>query len=157
MASKSKKRTSSKKTKKTANKSGESFVLDEIIIWMMLAVSILLLISNFGFGGRVGEAVSSLLMEAFGMGEYLFPFLLFGLTAFTISNKRNAAAYVKSVAAVIMFVLICGMFEMIGEAGGSLGETLTSVMTPALGVVGTDVVLVIFMIICMVVITGKSA
>lgn len=157
MASKSKKRTSSKKTKKTANKSGESFVLDEIIIWMMLAVSILLLISNFGFGGRVGEAVSSLLMEAFGMGEYLFPFLLFGLTAFTISNKRNAAAYVKSVAAVIMFVLICGMFEMIGEAGGSLGETLTSVMTPALGVVGTYVVLVIFMIICMVVITGKSA
>lgn len=157
MASKSKKRTQSKKTKKTAKKSGESFVLDEIIIWVMLAVSILLLISNFGFGGKVGAAVSSLLVEAFGAGEYLFPFLLFVLTAFTITNKRNASAYVKSAAAVILFVLICGMFEMISEAGGSLGETLTSVMTPALGVIGTYVVLVIFMIICMVVITGKSA
>ncbi len=145
MASKSKKRTQSKRTKKTAKKSGESFVLDEIIIWVMLAVSILLLISNFGFGGRVGAAVSSLLVEAFGGGEYLFPFLLFVLTAFTITNKRNAAAYVKSAAAVILFVLICGMFEMISAAGG------------ALGVIGTYVVLVIFMIICMVVITGKSA
>lgn len=157
MASKSKKRTSSKKTKKTAKKTGESFVLDEIIIWVMLAVSILLLISNFGFGGRVGDAVSSLLMEAFGTGEYLFPFLLFVLTAFTISNKGNAAAYVKAATAVVLFVLVCGMFEMIGETGGSLGETLTSVMTPALGVIGTYVVLVIFMIICMVVITGRSA
>ncbi len=156
MASKSKKRNSSKKTKKTVNNSGESFVFDEIIIWVTLAVSILLLISNFGFGGSVGDAVSSLLMEAFGAGVYLFPFLLFGLTAFTISNKQNVSAYVKAAAVIILFVLICSMFEMISRAGGSLGETLTSVMTPALGVIGTYVVITICMIICVVVITGKS-
>ncbi len=156
MASKSKKRNSSKKTKKTVKNSGESFVFDEIIIWAALAVSILLLISNFGFGGSVGDAVSSLLMEAFGAGVYLFPFLLFGLTAFTISNKQNVSAYVKAAAVIILFVLICSMFEMVSRAGGSLGETLTSVMTPALGVIGTYVVILICMIICLVVITGKS-
>ena len=157
MASKSKKRSNSKRTKKTAAKAGESFVFDEIIIWAMLAASILLLSSKFGFGGSVGDAVSSLSMEAFGVGAYLFPFLLFGLTAFTISNKYNLSAYVKSGAVVLLFVLLCGMFEMVSKAGGSLGESLTAMMTPALGVIGTYVVLVIFMIICMVVITGKSA
>lgn len=152
MASKSRK----KKTKK-ANKAEESFVMDEIIIWMTLAVSILILLSNFGFGGSVGGAVSSLLMEAFGAGVYLFPFLLFGLTAFTISNKRNKAAYVKSIAVIIIFILLCGLLEMISQAGGSLGESLAWMMTPALGVIGTYVVIIILMIICMVIITGKSA
>lgn len=156
MASKSKKRSNSKKTKKAVKQSGESFVFDEIIIWVTLAVSILLLISNFGFGGSVGDTVSSVLMEAFGAGVYLFPFLLFGLTAFTISNKQNVSAYVKTSAVIILFVLLCSMFEMVSKAGGSLGESLTSMMTPALGVIGTYVVLVICMIICTVVITGKS-
>lgn len=156
MASKSKRRSSSKKTKKTGRNSGDSFVVDEIIIWVTLAVSILLLISNFGFGGSVGDAVTSLLMEAFGAGAYLFPFLLFGLTAFTISNKQNVSAYVKTAAVIILFVLVCSLFEMVSKSGGSLGESLTSVMIPALGVIGTYVVLVICMIICTVVITGKS-
>lgn len=158
MASKSKKKTSSKKTKKTNNtkKAGESFVIDEIIIWATLAVSILLLISNFGFGGSLGEAVSSMLMEAFGAVVYLLPFLLFGGTAFVISNKHNRVAYLKTAGAVIFFVLLCGLFEMIAKAGGSLGESLAAMMTPALGVVGTYVVLIILMIICMVVVTGKS-
>ena len=56
MASKSKKKSTSKKTTgKTTKKAGENFVIDEIIIWIALAVSILLLISNFGFGGTLGR------------------------------------------------------------------------------------------------------
>ncbi len=42
MASKSKKKSTSKKTTgKTTKKAGENFVIDEIIIWIVLAVSIL--------------------------------------------------------------------------------------------------------------------
>lgn len=155
MASKSQKKRTKKANK--AKKTEESFVLDEILIWLTLAVSILILVSNFGFGGSVGEGISSFLMEAFGAGVYLFPFLLFGLTAFTVSNKHNKSAYIKTAAGIILFVLICSMFEMVSQAGGSLGESLAGMLTPALGVVGTYVVLIILMIICMVVITGKSA
>ncbi len=155
MASKSQKKRT-KKTNKT-NKTKESFVLDEILIWITLAVSILILVSNFGFGGSVGEEISLFLMEAFGAGAYLFPFLLFGLTAFTVSNKHNRSAYVKTAAGIILFVLFCSLFEMISKAGGSLGESLAGMLTPALGIIGTYVVLMIFVIICMVVITGKSA
>ena len=157
MASKSKKKSTSKKTTgKTTKKAGENFVIDEIIIWIVLAVSILLLISNFGFGGTLGASASAFLMESFGAGAYLVPFLLFGVTAFLVSNKHNRIAYWKSGAAVICFLILCGLFELISDAGGTVGGSLADILSPALGVAGTYVILIIMMIIGLVIITGRS-
>ena len=157
MASKSKKKSTSKKTTgKTTKKAGENFVIDEIIIWIVLAVSILLLISNFGFGGTLGASASAFLMESFGAGAYLVPFLLFGVTAFLVSNKHNRIAYWKSGAAVICFLILCGLFELISDAGGTVGGSLADILSPALGVAGTYVILIIMMIIGIVIITGRS-
>ena len=157
MASKSKKKSTSKKTTgKTTKKAGENFVIDEIIIWIVLAVSILLLISNFGFGGTLGASASAFLMESFGAGAYLVPFLLFGVTAFLVSNKHNRIAYWKSGAAVICFLILCGLFELISDAGGAVGGSLADILSPALGVAGTYVILIIMMIIGIVIITGRS-
>ena len=157
MASKSKKKSTSKKTTgKTTKKAGENFVIDEIIIWIVLAVSILLLISNFGFGGTLGASASAFLMESFGAGAYLVPFLLFGVTAFLVSNKHNRIAYWKSGAAVICFLILCGLFELISDAGGTVGGSLADILSPALGVAGTYVILIIMLIIGIVIITGRS-
>lgn len=157
MASKSKKKSTSKKTTgKTTKKAGENFVINEIIIWIVLAVSILLLISNFGFGGTLGASASAFLMESFGAGAYLVPFLLFGVTAFLVSNKHNRIAYWKSGAAVICFLILCGLFELISDAGGTVGGSLADILSPALGVAGTYVILIIMMIIGIVIITGRS-
>lgn len=157
MASKSKKKSTSKKTTgKTTKKAGENFVIDEIIIWIVLAVSILLLISNFGFGGTLGASASAFLMESFGAGAYLVPFLLFGVTAFLVSNKHNRIAYWKSGAAVICFLILCGLFELISDAGGTVGGTLADILSPALGVAGTYVILIIMLIIGIVISTGRS-
>lgn len=157
MASKSKKKSTSKKTTgKTTKKAGENFVIDEIIIWIVLAVSILLLIGNFGFGGTLGASASAFLMESFGAGAYLVPFLLFGVTAFLVSNKHNRIAYWKSGAAVICFLILCGLFELISDAGGTVGGSLADILSPALGVAGTYVILIIMMIIGIVIITGRS-
>ena len=122
----------------------------------MLAVSILLLISNFGFGGTLGASASAFLMESFGAGAYLVPFLLFGVTAFLVSNKHNRIAYWKSGAAVICFLILCGLFELISDAGGTVGGSLADILSPALGVAGTYVILIIMMIIGIVIITGRS-
>ena len=81
MAAKSKKRKSTKQTKKNTQ---QSFVRDEIIIWVTLAVSILMLISNFGIGGFVGEAISDFLFRIFGWIAFVMPFILFGAVAFVI-------------------------------------------------------------------------
>ena len=45
----------------------------EIILWITLAGSILLLLSNFGMGGLVGKTVSGVFFGLFGLVAYIFP------------------------------------------------------------------------------------
>ncbi|MDE7037125.1 MAG: DNA translocase FtsK 4TM domain-containing protein, partial [Lachnospiraceae bacterium] len=156
MAAKAKKRGSSKQTKKKTNIE-TSFVGTEIVIWMTLAASILLLISNFGFGGFVGAALAEWMNSIFGWASYVIPFLLFGIVTFLISNQGNPSVYPKTAAAVCLLVLVCMFIQLVEVRGGFVGETLVNALTPAIGIAGTYVVDIILMIICLVVITGRSA
>ena len=163
----SNKKTTRKTTKKTTGKgrsagrktsgSGNSFLMDEILIWTTLAVSIILLISNFGVAGFLGDAISGFLWNVFGVAAYVIPFILFGLVSFLISNKGNRNAYIKTLVGVLLLVLAEVLLHLIDGKGGKIGKALAAVLTPAIGVAGTYVVTVIFMIICLVIITGKSA
>ena len=156
MAAKSR-RKKSRGQAKAKNKPEQSFIKDEIIIWMTLAVSILLLLSIFGVGGKVGKVVSGFLADLFGTVTYLVPFMLFGIVAFLVSNKDNYKAYIRASAAALLMVLLCTFFELVSGSGGSTGELMEGMLTPAIGVAGTYVVVIILMIICLVIITGKSA
>ena len=131
MAAKSKKRKSTKQTKKNTQ---QSFVRDEIIIWVTLAVSILMLISNFGIGGFVGEAISDFLFRIFGWIAFVMPFILFGAVAFVISNKGNLHAYMKVATCLILMVLVCTFLQLVDEKGGMLGNILVDVLVPAIGI-----------------------
>ena len=112
MAAKSKNKKNTKSTKKTNSKkqtkpvnTQDDFMKDEITIWLTLAISILILLSNFGVCGFVGEVISSVLTDGFGWIAYLVPFLLFGCVSFAVSNKGNAVAYIKLISVVILSVL----------------------------------------------------
>ena len=149
---------------------------DEIIILSALAAGILLLISNFGIGGFVGDAVSSVLFGLFGTIAYIIPILLFTGIAFVISNKGNSIAYIKTVAGVGFTWMVCTLFQLImyeytagtrlfsyykissmhKDGGGLFRGIVVSVLCPAIGVIGTYVVAVILCIICLVIITEKS-
>ena len=155
MAAKSKKKTGRKQTKK--KKTEQSFLGEEIFVWVTLAVSILLLISNFGFGGNIGDHVSGALKYSFGIVAYLVPFLLFGIVSFLISNKENRIAYIKSALVLVFMILTCTLLDLIHEMGGRLGGFIANLLIPAVGVAGTYVIVIICMIICGVIITGKSA
>ena len=155
MAAKSKKKTGRKQTKK--KKTEQSFLGEEIFVWVTLAVSILLLISNFGFGGNIGDHVSGALKHGFGIVAYLVPFLLFGIVSFLISNKENRIAYIKSALVLVFMILTCTLLDLIHEMGGRLGSFIANLLIPAVGVAGTYVIVIICMIICGVIITGKSA
>ena len=61
----------------------------EIFLWIVLAVSVVLLISNFGVGGSVGNAISSFFFGLVGLVCYPLPIFLFLGVAFVIANKRN--------------------------------------------------------------------
>lgn len=155
MAAKSKKKRGTKQTR-TKKKSEQSFITDEIVIWITLAVSILILLSLFGLGGRVGKVVSRFLTDIFGTVTYIVPFLLFGIVAFVVSNKENFKAYLRALAAVFLTVLLCTFFQLINKSGGGTGAAAAGLLTPAVGIAGTYVIVIILMIVCLVIITGKS-
>lgn len=164
-------------TKSGAKKTQESSALqEEIIILCVLAVCILLLISNFGLGGLAGEVCSAILFGIFGWMAYLIPVLLFGAAAFLVSNRGNAHAYIKAAALLVLLAVVCALLELImnpytpgaglmtyykqasvhKNSGGLLGGCLVTLLCPAIGVVGSYVVLVVLAIICIILITEKS-
>ncbi len=155
MAAKSKRKQGAGRRAKKKNE--QSFVADEIIIWSTLAVSILILLSNFGLGGAVGKTVSGILKGIFGTVAYAVPFVLFAVVAFLVSNKDNFKAYIKGAAGLVLTVLSCTFFQFVWESGGLIGEGVSGLLIPAVGIAGTYVVVIISGIICAVVITGKSA
>ncbi len=73
----------------------------EVTLLAILAVCILLFISNFGFGGFIGEKVSLLLFGLFGMMAYLVPVCFFVGAAFFISNRENGLAMIKLIAGIL--------------------------------------------------------
>ncbi len=182
MAAKSNKRPRTKaarsgKKKGTVKKNQENaYIREEILILCSLAACILLMISNFGLGGFAGKLVSSVMFGVFGWMAYPVPILLFGAVAFLSSNRGNAHAYIKVVAACFLLVLLCTFFELVTNpysegvelmsyyyqasehhnAGGLLGGFLISVLCPSIGEVGAYVVVVILAVVCVILITEKS-
>lgn len=148
----------------------------EITILIILALCILLVLSNFGLGGIVGEAVSSVMFGFFGFMAYILPFAVFGISAFLISNKGNAHAYIKIVSGIVLFLLITAILGLVFHpyeagtplltyykeassrsfAGGLTGGYIIQMLCPLIGEIGTYVVLFILAVICMILITEKS-
>ena len=148
---------SSRSTRATkAQMERETIVREEIVILVSLAVSIILLISNFGLAGAAGRVISDFMEGLFGQMTYLFPFLLFAGVTFFLSNRGNHKAYTKLGAAVVLVALICAFLELVNRAGGSIGEKMAHLTVPALGVVGSYVIIVILMMICLILITQRS-
>ena len=176
MAAKStkKRKTARKSTKKQTQ--DNTVIREEITILCVLAVCILLLISNFGLGGLAGDVVSSILFGIFGWIAYLIPIVIFGVVAFLISNKGNSHAYIKTAAVAVLMVLIATLLELVGNpydsgaglmsyyrqsslhknAGGLAGGCLMKLLRPTIGTVGTYVVVIILGIVCVILITEKS-
>lgn len=147
----------------------------EIFLWIVVAVSILLFISNFGIGGNLGNAVSGFLFGLFGMVAYIFPLVLLVGSFFAVSNKGNSYAIMKLVMTIVFIWFICVFMYLAvyGEfavspvqsyidsverhsGGGFIGALIGCILVPAVGIIGAYVVTIVVMIICLVLITGKS-
>ena len=175
-----KRRTSSSKRKSNKPKAedirkAEEFQL-EIILWIVIAVSLLLFISNFGVGGVVGNAVSSFLFGLFGLVAYVFPIILVVATVFATSNRGNMFAMVKLIAAILFAIFMCvflslifsgdlimtpveafeyGFYEKLG--GGIIGGAIAYLLSEGFGIAGAYIIDIVVLIISIVLITEKSA
>ena len=83
---------------------------DEIKLIVILAVSILVLLSVFGIGGRVGNKAADIFFGLFGVMAYALPFLLFIGSAFHISNRGSSLARLKLGAAIVLSMMIMALF-----------------------------------------------
>lgn len=175
-----KRRTSSSKRKSNKPKvedirKAEEFRV-EIILWCIIAVSALLFISNFGIGGMVGNAVSSFLFGVFGVIAYIFPIILIVGSFFAVSNRGNMFAILKLVAGSLFAIFLCMFVALITSGdtvmtpmesyeysvehkfgGGIIGGFLAYYISQAFGVAGTYIIDIIALIVCLVLITEKSA
>ena len=161
--------------KKTAAQQQEDFTR-EVILWIIVAVSILLFISNFGIGGTIGNAVSRFFFGVMGLIAYVFPVLLLVGTFFAVSNRGNRVATVKLVAMILFDLFLCMLIELLtkGSAvdgaaaaysysfehrtgGGFIGGLLAWIFCPNFGLAGSYVIDAIMLIISLVLITECSA
>ncbi len=181
MASASRKRTGSRKTGRLKKEQMEEMekaeaFRTEVVLWTIVAVALLLFISNLGFGGIVGKTVSGFLFGVFGLIAYLLPILLLIGSFFAVSNRGNLLASVKLVASVLFVFFLCMFMALVvsgNEAvspadaytyssehkngGGIIGGAIAYVLVQAFGMIGAYIIDIIVLIICVVLITERSA
>ncbi|GAB6103361.1 hypothetical protein JCM17039_01150 [Blautia glucerasea] len=163
--------------KSTSKKQGAaSGFQTEIILLIILAASMILVLSNLGFGGTVGEQISTVCFGIMGLPAYIFPVFLFVGAAFFMSNRRNRLAYKKLLAALVFFIFVCGFVQLLTEGyiqsttisdyyhlcaeyhtgGGVIGGAICMSTTQAFGVAGGYIIIIAVMLISLIIITQKS-
>ena len=171
-----KKKTSSRGRKNSKKKSSSAGFGTEIILLIFLAVSVLLMISNFGFGGVVGNTVSNFTFGIFGLMAYFFPILLFIGIAFYIANRRNPLVRKKIIAGIFFFLFCCNLMQLLTEGytrsfeileyyqtssvyrtgGGVVGGALCVSTTLAFGTAGSYVITLVVLLITLILMTQRS-
>ncbi len=148
----------------------------EAVLWFILAACVFVFISFFGIGGYIGTVVADVCFGIFGISAYIFPFLLFLAAAFLISNRGSRVAATRFAACSILYFCICCFAALIEgrytedcgigklyarcastkQGGGVIGETVCHFLGPALGPIGTGVLLAVLVLVAFVLITQKS-
>ena len=156
----------------------ERLISNEVLLLITLAVGALLFLCNFGIIGPVGDAISKVMFGIFGLTAYIAPVFVFLAVAFGISNQGNFRATMKLTAAVILFVAVGVIVELFADTiksmdtysitalyeyaatnksgGGVIGGSLAYGLYSLLDMAGTVLVVIVVVIICFVLITGKS-
>lgn len=164
-----------KKGQAKEQQSAQSFQT-EVVLWIIVALSLFVFISNFGIGGAVGHAVSSVLFGVFGLLAYVLPLILLVGSFFAVSNKENHYAIAKLVFAALLLVFLCVLISLIAggkeppappeaytysaenkSGGGFIGGSIAYVMVKGFGLAGSYIIDIILMIICLVLLTERSA
>ena len=175
-----KKRTSTTKRKRSKPTAAEVRKVEEfrleIILWVVIACSLLLFVSNFGIGGEIGSLVSCFLFGVFGIVAYIFPILIIIACFFAISNRGNILAVIKLFGGILFVAFLCMFASLIFTkekimtpmesftycfdnkmGGGIVGGFLLYFIGQAFGIIGAYIINIIVLIISFVLITGKSA
>ncbi len=148
---------------------------NEIMLLIALAVTALLELSCLGFLSPLGDYIGYFIFGCFGWIGYILPIIGFLGLAFIISNKNNRNAVIKFTAGVILLFLLISVIHLIfigyeghnagyyytkcGSekiGGGFFGSLISDTLCNIVGMIGTYIILLILIIVCLIVITEKS-
>ena len=129
-----KKRKSTKKSTKRAKK--EAPVEHElpggfwrqVMAVVMIALALFFVVTWFGQGGSVLNAVHKFILSGLGFATYFIPALLVYLAVRIFRSDDNRVAVPVYVASILMIVWLSGI-AAIWKAGGVVGEWLNSIFT----------------------------
>ncbi|MDD6202674.1 MAG: DNA translocase FtsK [Lachnospiraceae bacterium] len=176
------KRTTSSGRRKTTTKKKrtdqERLISNEVLLIFIFAIGVFLFLCNFGIIGPVGDTISSVMFGIFGLLAYIAPIFVFVAMAFGISNQGNTSAIVKLGAAVTLFFTVGVILELSSgilkemeqysilelyhfsaqgkSGGGVIAGSLAYLLYHFLDMAGSVLVIIVIVLICMVIITGKS-
>ena len=151
-------------------------IRDEVVVLAILAVSILLVLSNFNLCGKLGQMISGVTFGLFGYMAYLFPLVIFFGISFFIANRSSRIAKIKLISSIFCYIFLTVFVHMVTEpydagaklmdayknssagknGGGLIGGAAVKLLHPLLGTVGCYVVVIVLILITVVLITQKS-
>jgi len=158
----------------TEQKNG-SDIGTEVRFVVLLVASVFLFISNFGIGGAVGNLFSKLMFGCFGLISYVLPLIVLFLILFSLANRENLLATFRIVGVLLGCTALSTLFHMFAfgnrdivwkniyfyciehkTGGGLLGGSIAMLLKSAFGMIGTYLVIFGVLVICVVIVTGRS-
>ncbi|MBD5097698.1 MAG: DNA translocase FtsK [Lachnospiraceae bacterium] len=147
---------------------------NEIYLFIYLAVSVFLVLSNFGVGGVVGNFISKIIFGFVGSVAYILPFYIFFSAAFLLSNGAQKKI-VKRVLCIAIFIValafICQIISGVDEVsvktlyeegakhkkgGGVLLGGILALLYRLIGMSGSIILIVLLTIIGIIIVMDVS-
>lgn len=147
---------------------------NEIYLFIYLAVSVFLVLSNFGVGGVAGNFISTIIFGFVGSVAYILPFYIFFSAAFLLSNGAQKKI-VKRVLCIAIFIValafICQLLSGVDEVsvktlyeegakhkkgGGVLLGGILALLYRLIGMSGSIILIVLLTIIGIIIVMDVS-
>ena len=161
--------------KKAASRRQDHFA-GGIIVLLVLVFCVILLISAFGNGGFIGQALCSVEFGLFGRLAYFFPLVLFLCVAFAVSNGLRSHTVKKLLSAAGLYACVCGFIHVVTEGyqssrlltdyyalgadyhtgGGLVGGVVCITTHTAFGRIGGMIVIILAIVVFVILLTQKS-
>lgn len=159
--------------KKDTYEDNGSGLSKELVIWITLLVSIILILCVFNLCGPLSGIFGAFLFGMFGFMAYIFPFMLFFSAGFYLMNKNNKRVTGRIIASWILYIIIAGLLQLFKTeqaesilkcyaqgytekmGGGLIGGLISTGLSSAVGTFAAALILIIISLMLLVYITGK--
>ncbi len=165
---------SSQKEQKNADVR-EDRLMRDVQLLVVLAVCILLFLSNLGLGGTVGHMVASVFFGLFGLPTYVFPVMFFYFVLLVMAEGDAGETARRIIGLTGLYIFLCALFQLIlfgyrekirvltlysdssldQTGGGLFGGLIVQLAGAAFGTAGAYVIIFIGLIIFAIFLTQK--